>query len=108
MSLNRIKTCSTEVGSEQTNLSTYSLMITAHRKPCSRFVRMCSRRVVLPAPRKPDNIVTGKRLASSTAKEAIEDGGESAFWRLETDDAAVEVMGEYSDARICAGGAALC
>ena len=82
-------------------------MITAHRKPCSRFMRMCSRRVVFPAPRKPDNIVTGKRFSLSATNEAIEEGGESAFWRLETDDAAVEVMAEYSDAWICVSGAVL-
>lgn len=79
-------------------------MMTAQRKPCSRFVRMCSSRVVFPAPRKPDKIVTGKRLLAS-GNEPIEEGGESAFAELETDDAAVEGIAETSALSISLKGA---
>lgn len=78
--------------------------MTAQRKPCSRFVRMCSSKVVFPAPRNPDKIVTGKGLLAS-GNEAIEEGGESAVAGLETDDAAVEDIAESSALSISLNGA---
>jgi len=57
--------------------SAMSLTMQAIRRPCSLLVRMYSSRVLLPAPRKPERIVTGRRSSAPFApsSECVEEGG---------------------------------
>jgi len=60
-----------------------SLTITAIRNPCSLDRRMCSSRVVLPLPRKPDSKVTGNCLIlGSVTLKSVRQGVSSPWGRF--------------------------